>query len=88
MRNNHLLMLAAAAAYVGASGALAMDRAEIISLTETCTTPAGTFQNCMQVKEGSGLKFWESEYKYHAPGIGLVRVEDLQLVRHGFVKGQ
>jgi hypothetical protein len=67
---------------------VAMDRAEIISLTETCTTPAGTFQNCMKVKEGSGLKFWESEYKYHAPGIGLVRDEDLQLVRHGFVKGK
>ncbi len=67
---------------------VAMDRAEIISLTETCATPAGTFQNCMKVKEGSGLKFWESEYKYHAPGIGLVRDEDLQLVRYGFVKGK
>jgi hypothetical protein len=67
---------------------VAMDRAEIVSLTETCTTPAGTFQNCMKVKEGSALKFWESEYKYHAPGIGLVRDDDLQLVKYGFVKGR
>jgi hypothetical protein len=67
---------------------VAMDRAEIVSLSETCTTPAGTFQNCMKVKEGSGLKFWESEYKYHAPGIGLVRDEDLRLIKYGFVKGK
>jgi hypothetical protein len=64
---------------------VAMDRAEIISLTETCTTPAGTFQNCMKVKEGSAIDFWAKEYKYHAPGIGLVRDEDLRLIRYGFI---
>lgn len=67
---------------------IAMDRAEIVSLEETCSTPAGTFPRCMKVKEGSALllKAFETEYKYHAPGIGLVRDEDLRLVRHGFVK--
>lgn len=65
---------------------VAMDRAEIVSLTETCTTPAGTFQNCLKVKEGSALEFWAKEYKYHAPGIGLVRDEDLRLIRYGFIK--
>jgi hypothetical protein len=64
---------------------VAMDRAEIISLTETCTTPAGTFQNCLKVKEGSAIEFWAKEYKYHAPGIGLVRDEDLRLIRYGFI---
>ncbi len=27
-----------------------------------------------------------AEYKYHAPGIGLVQDEDLRLVRYGFIK--
>ena len=67
---------------------VAMDRAEIVSLTDTCTTPAGTFQNCLKVKEGSALEFWAKEYKYHAPGIGLVRDEDLQLTKYGFIKPQ
>ena len=65
---------------------VAMDRAEIQSLTETCETPAGKFPQCMKVKEGSALKLFESEYKYHAPGIGLVRDEDVRLIRYGFVK--
>jgi hypothetical protein len=65
---------------------IAMDRGEIVSLTETCKTPAGTFSACMKVKEGSAIERFVTEYKYHAPGIGLVRDEDLQLVKHGFVK--
>ena len=63
---------------------VAMDRAEIVSLTETCKTPAGTFQRCLKVKETSALNL-ESEYKYYAPGIGLVRDEDLRLVKFGFI---
>lgn len=65
---------------------VAMDRAEIASMTDTCKTPAGTFSSCMKVKEGSALDRFVTEYKYHAPGIGLVRDEDLRLVKHGFVK--
>lgn len=65
---------------------VAMDRAEIVSLTETCTTPAGTFSRCMKVKEGTPLEPFVTEYKYYAPGIGLIRDEDLQLVKHGFMK--
>jgi hypothetical protein len=67
---------------------VAMDRAEIVSLSETCKTPAGTFKNCMKVKEGSAIDRKALEYKYHAPGIGLVRDEDLQLVKYGFIKRQ
>ncbi len=66
---------------------VAMDRAEIVSLGETCKTPAGTFSSCMKVKEGSAIDLLASEFKYHAPGIGLVRDEDLQLTRYGFIKG-
>jgi hypothetical protein len=65
---------------------VAMDRAEIVSLTETCKTPAGTFSKCMKVKEGSAIDLLATEYKYHAPGIGLVRDEDLLLIKSGFIK--
>jgi hypothetical protein len=65
---------------------IAMDRAEIVGLDETCKTPAGTFSGCMKVMEGSAIELFAKEYKYHAPGIGLVRDEDLRLIRHGFNK--
>lgn len=65
---------------------VAMDRAEIISLDETCDTPAGKFSHCLKVKEGTALNFFETEYKYYAPGIGLIGDQDLRLTTHGFVK--
>jgi len=64
---------------------VAMDRAEIVSLNETCKTPAGTFTRCLKIREGSALTPLETEYKYYAPGIGLVRDEDLRLVKYGFI---
>lgn len=64
---------------------VAMDRAEVVSVSETCKTPAGSFQRCLKVKETSPLDLAVSEHKYYAPGIGLVRDADLQLVKHGFV---
>ncbi|MDH3700006.1 MAG: hypothetical protein OEU46_01720 [Alphaproteobacteria bacterium] len=65
---------------------VAMDRAEVISLNETCKTPAGTFAKCLKVKEGTALNFLETEYKYYAPEIGLIGDADLRLIRHGFAK--
>jgi len=40
------------------------------------------------VKEGSAIETFAKEYKYHAPGIGLVKDEDLLLVKHGFIKNK
>ncbi|AXK40207.1 hypothetical protein [Crenobacter cavernae] len=65
---------------------VAMDRAEIVSLNDTCKTPAGTFSKCLKVKEGTPLKMFETEYKYYAPNIGLIRDEDLRLIKYGFIK--
>ncbi len=65
---------------------VAMDRVEIVSLDETCETPAGTFSGCMKVMEGSAIELFAKEYKYHAPGIGLVKDEDLRLIKYGFIK--
>jgi hypothetical protein len=63
---------------------LAMDRAEVVSVKETCKTPAGVFKDCLKVQEDSALEPGEED-KYHAPGIGLVQDEHLRLVKHGFI---
>jgi hypothetical protein len=65
---------------------VAMDRAEIVSMTDTCKTPAGTFSKCMKIKEGSAIEIAATEYKYYAPGIGLVGDQEVRLVKHGFIK--
>ncbi|MGI8787167.1 MAG: hypothetical protein ACR2HG_05325 [Pyrinomonadaceae bacterium] len=64
----------------------AMDRAEIISLSETKTTPAGAFTNCLKTEETTPLEPREKEYKLYAPGVGLIQDEDLLLTKYGFVK--
>jgi hypothetical protein len=65
---------------------VAMDRAEIISTTDTMQTPAGLFINVLKTEETNALKPNEKEYKYYAPGIGLIQDEDLLLFKYGFVK--
>jgi hypothetical protein len=50
---------------------IAMDRAEVISITEEATVPAGTFKNCLKTKESSALESGIEE-KLYAPGVGLL----------------
>ncbi len=61
---------------------VAMDRAEIISMTETVKTPAGTFENCLKIEETNPID-GETEYKYYAAGIGIIQDEDLKLTSYG-----
>jgi hypothetical protein len=61
----------------------AMDRAEIVSLSDTITTPAGQFTNCVKVKETSPLEPLVTEYKHYARGIGMVKSSSLMLVKYG-----
>jgi hypothetical protein len=65
---------------------VAMDRAEIVDLRETVKTPAGEFKNCLKVKETTPLEPGNQEYKYYAPGVGLVQEGSLKLVRYGKVE--
>jgi len=44
---------------------------EVMSLTETVTVPAGTYENCLKIKEV--LSDGAVEYKYYAKGVGCVR---------------
>ena len=62
---------------------VAMDRAEVISVNATVTTPAGVFTNCLETEETTPLEPGAKEAKYYARGIGLVQDGPLKLVRHG-----
>jgi len=64
---------------------VAMDRAENVSTNAVVKTPAGTFAHCLKTKETTPLEPG-TEYKFYAPGVGLVRDGNLKLVKHGFVK--
>lgn len=65
---------------------VAMDRSEIVSLSEKLTTRAGAFERCVKIKETTPLEPLAREYKIYAPGVGLVKDGDLELVSHQFVR--
>ena len=60
------------------------EKDEIVSVSETVTVPAGTFKNCVKVKESLGDG--TTEYKYYAKGVGVIREQppegDELLVKH------
>lgn len=64
---------------------IAMDRAEIKSITETMQTPAGRFENCLKTEETSSIEIKSKEYKFYAPGIGLIKDGELLLTKYGYV---
>ena len=61
----------------------AMDRAEVVSLSETMETPAGQFTNVLKTVETTPLEPGEKEAKYYAAGVGLLKDGPMRLVRHG-----
>jgi hypothetical protein len=62
---------------------VAMDRAEIMSVSDTLTTPAAAFRAVLKMKETTPLESFAREYKYYAPGVGLIQDGSLKLVRYG-----
>ena len=58
---------------------IAMDRAEIVTLSERVQTPAGSFTDVVLSRETSALERG-SESKWYAPGVGLVRDGSFKLV--------
>ena len=64
----------------------AMDRAEIVSVSESVKTPAGEFKNCLKIKETTPMEPGNVGYKYYAPGIGLVQDGNCKLVSYGKAK--
>ncbi len=47
------------------------ERDEVVSVSETVTVPAGTFTNCLKIAEHPAGE--AVEYKYYAPGVGVIR---------------
>ncbi len=62
---------------------VAMDQAEIVDQETKLKTPAGTFKNCLKIKETTPLEPDVKEYKIYAPGIGLIKDGDLLLTKYG-----
>lgn len=60
---------------------VAMDRAEVISLSETVQTPAGLFKDVLKTEETTPLEKLSHETKYYARGIGLIQDGSLKLVK-------
>lgn len=65
---------------------VAMDRAEIVSVSDTLTTQAGVFTSCLKTRETSPLEPLLRDYKMYAPGVGLIKDGDMVLVSHKYVK--
>jgi hypothetical protein len=61
-----------------------MEDDEVVSVSESVTVPAGSYKNCVKVKET--LADGTIEYKYYAKGVGVVRevpaVGDVLLQSH------
>jgi hypothetical protein len=56
----------------------AEDMAEVAGLNRSVTVPGGTFTGCLQTREFTPLETDVNEYKYYAPGVGLVLEVDVE----------
>jgi hypothetical protein len=61
----------------------AMDRFEVLSLSDAVDVPAGHYASCLKTEESSPLEPGVKEHKLYAPGVGLLVDGGLKLVRHG-----
>jgi hypothetical protein len=61
-----------------------MDRVEILSTSETCSTPAGDYSGGVVTRETSAIEAVD-ERKSYAPGIGLIQDSNVLLVSYGYV---
>lgn len=69
--------------YQEVAAKLAMDRAEIVALDVSMTTPAGAFTRVLKIEETTPLEKGAREFKYYAEGVGLIQDGSLKLVKHG-----
>ncbi len=65
---------------------VAMDRAEIVSMSQTLVTPAGVFENVLETVETTPLEPNANESRWYAAGVGLIKDDRLELVKYGFLK--
>ena len=66
--------------YQEMSPEVAMDRAEVVNVSETVKVPAGTFKNCLKTRESSSLESGVED-KLFAPGVGLLKDGGFKLAK-------
>lgn len=54
----------------------AMDYAEVLATDLEITGPAGTFKNVLKTFEASTVEPDLREFKYYAPGVGMIRADE------------
>ncbi len=64
---------------------VAMDRAEVVSVSETLDTKAGKFERCLKTEETTPLESGKG-YKVYAPGVGVIEDAEVKLVKFGMLK--
>ena len=55
----------------------AEDFARVLSLEKSVKVPYGSFDDCLETTETSGVEPDTVEYKFYAPGVGLVYTDDV-----------
>ena len=60
---------------------VAMDRGEVVSVSESVATPAGGYDRCVHVRETTPLEK-DVSGKWYAPGIGLIKDDELELLSY------
>jgi hypothetical protein len=61
---------------------VALDTSEVVDTDATLTVPAGTFGHVLKTRETTALEPDSVEFKWYAPGIGLIKDDTLGLVSH------
>lgn len=56
----------------------AEDLAGVISLNESVEVPLGSYENCLKTREWTPIEPDVLEYKYYAPGVGMVMEVDVK----------
>ncbi len=59
---------------------VALDRAEIVKIGLTISTPGGLFDDVLKTKESTPLEKNSVEFKWYAPNVGLIQDDTLKLV--------
>lgn len=67
---------------------VALDRVQIVSLTDQLVTPAGTFDGCLRMRETTPLEPLVSDTKVYARNVGIVKDGSLLLTRSTGARGQ
>ena len=61
---------------------VAQDRAEVLSIDDSISTPLGEYDKVLKIEESNPLEPGIKELKYYAPQVGLIQDKELILVNY------